>query len=210
MRALNVRTGGRLNLESLESRTLLSTTLLPPAGPHVAAVVAHQPAATVHAAAAHTSVNFRYGWSLDHAVFVGTNPTTHTGRSSGNVAFGLYRQGTATAILGGAPRSVPVALIVTNSAARWATPDHFHATVTLHFRLRDANTGAWAQLTFHGTISGKLSAGHSTLTLSFRDATQRFVLGGHVYTVRLPAGMHLGSPHDGATQLDASVQVVRR
>jgi hypothetical protein len=213
----------RLGLESLESRTLLSTGLpLPTLEAARAALHRSGPApiqihyTTPAAHAAHTvphttasSASYAYHWSVGpSAVVVGSNGT---GPSTGSVDFALVRRGTNAARLGGPAGTLPFGFLVTTSSASASQPDHFNVSFTLRLMLRDAASGKTGTLTFKGTISGTLNWNVANLKATFLSpTTQKITLGNHVYTVSLPAKLIPNGPNDVPTPKFAHVQISTR
>jgi hypothetical protein len=208
----------RPGLESLESRTLLSSSM-PTALAAPPAIVGHSAAAAIHidhttpAAttqhAAPATASFAYHWSVGpSSVLVGTNTITRNRASTGSVDFALVRDSSAVARLGGPASTVPVGFLLTTSSAGDGLPDHFNTPFTIRLRLRDAASGATGEVTFKGRITGTLSWDHSGLQATFLSpTTQKITLGKHVYTVSLPATLVPNGPYDMPTTVFARIQV---
>jgi hypothetical protein len=215
MLALNSRAGrlhARLNLESLEARTLLSATLPTPTPVPVVCQQALASSIQVnHQATAQAAmVNFSYRWGIGpSAVLTGTNSSTHIGRSTGSVDFALVRTSPDAAPLGGRPTAMPLGFVVTTSSASPARPDHFNTTFTLSLRIRDAS-GVWGQVNFKGTVTGTLTANVSNLTITFKSPSQQLTLGHHVYSITLPKTIHPNGPADAPSAVYAFVSVRSR
>ena len=208
----------RLGLESLESRTLLSTGLaLPtlaaakaalhytgPAPIDIDYTTPAKPAAVQHTTTGNAS--YTYHWAVGpSAVLVGTNGN---GPSTGSVDFALVRDGSEAAKLGGPAGTLPVGFLVTTSSADASDPDHFNTPFTLHLTLRDAASGKTGQLTFKGKITGTLNWNQANLKATFfSPTTQKITLGNHVYTVSLLATLFPNGPNDVPTPIYAHVQI---
>jgi hypothetical protein len=197
----------RPGLESLEGRTLLSSAPLTAASLADTIQVRHLLPVQHPAKAA-----FALSWAITPAaVLEGTNSTTGDGKSTGSVDFALARGAAYALEVGGRARSEPAGFVVTTSSANAAHPDVYHTPFTLRVRVRDAASGLAGILYFKGTISGKLTAGHSTLAVSFQSPhARKLTLGSHVYTVTLPAVLHPGAPGATPATLHASVGVTAR
>jgi hypothetical protein len=209
------RFSARLNLESLESRTLLSTTLpTPPAAP-----VGHQSTTSSiqvlhqHTHAQPVYAKYSYNWGLGHtgAVILGTNSSTLNGKSTGSVDFAVVRHGMDVSRVGGPATAVPLGFVITMSSADPSKPDHYHSAFTVTLTLRDAAAGATGKVTFKGTINGTLNWNVSNLTLTFQSpTTQRLTLGKNIYTITMPQAIHPGGPNDMPSPVYARVQVTSR
>ncbi len=139
---------------------------------------------------------FSLSWILTPAAALeGTNPTTANGKSTGSVDFALTRPAAHALLVGGGPQSAFAGLVVTTSSANASQPDTYHAAFVLRARIRDAASGLAGILYFRGSLDGTLTAGDSSLTVTFQSPQPRkLTLGNHVYTVALPASLHAGTP----------------
>jgi hypothetical protein len=158
-------------------------------------------------------VDYSYHWSVSPgAVFVGTNPTSGNAGdlSTGSVAFSVASDGSGAARVGGGPSAIPVGQFTTTSSAPEEGPDSFSSPFTLALRLTDAASGERKDLTFSGTINGKLTAAASTLTVDFTGPrTQRVTLGGLDYAASMDLSTaSIPAPGEaGASTLGATIQV---
>jgi len=206
----------RLNLETLEGRALPSATLPAPLAPAPAAAAALQAPAALDTAAevaavARARAAFSTNWSTGtSAVLTGTNAHSGDGRGTGTLAFALARPRAASAAISSVGSRVPVGLLVTSSSASALSPDHYNATITLRLRIHDAASGKWGVLAFRARVTGNLSYGRSSLTVTFEAPTQRVVVGNKLYTATLPKTVHPGAPGTSAARLFASIQVSPR
>jgi hypothetical protein len=187
----------RLGVECLEGRTLPSAAPLAPPVLSSSVQVAHVPAAT------QTNAAFSMHWTVGpKAVITGSNGAT------GSVDFALYRDASSSAKVGGPAVTMHVGVITTTSSANNSHPDIYsHTPFTLTLKLKDAGSGATGTVTFKGFINGNLSWQHSSLTITFQNATQKLTLGGRVYTVTLPQNIHPPVPGKTPFVLNATVQV---
>jgi hypothetical protein len=213
MHAHNNRAGrftARLGLESLESRTLLSTTLPTPSGVLGTALVGQAAPMAVQQSAL-TTAHFSYNWSVTPGpVVTGTNTATVNHHSSGVVMFAQYHTKSTTAKVGGSAVGTPIAVITTISSATDAHPDHFNRPMTLTLKIRDAS-GASTTVTFKGMLTGTLSWDRSSLKLTFPTSQLRKVVkvGTHEYTITLKtATLSIPRPGSGTPALlGASIHV---
>jgi hypothetical protein len=206
MRAHNISLGrsvARLGLESLESRTLLSATLLPAATPTSASALVQQSSGIqIQSLAITNTANYSYSWSVGpSAVLTGTN-------STGSVAIALSPAGSSSAPVGGVAAAISLARLSTSSSASDAHPDVYNTTFTLSLKIKDSSSGATGTLAFKATLHGTLSYDRSSLLVTFQNPMQKLTLGGHVYTVTLPSSaINLAFPGNTPVKISASVQV---
>jgi hypothetical protein len=126
-------------------------------------------------------IDWSYHWSI------GPAPVLASG--TGTVAQALYRGGNESGA-----QILRAAAVTTSSSATVRNPDHFDKSFNLVLHLTDAQSHLSSNLTFHGTITGFLTAKSSNLTESFRDSTQRVTIGAHQYNVVLPSHLALLRP----------------
>jgi hypothetical protein len=128
-------------------------------------------------------LNYSYHWSI--------SPSPVLASGTGTVAMALGR--------GGIGRSRDLAMAVTTSSSASAShPDHFYKNFYLTMHLTDRANHRSGNLTFHGTVTGTLSAHSAHLLERFSTPLEHIRLGNHVYYVRLPSAFWLappGSPH---------------
>jgi hypothetical protein len=96
------------------------------------------------------------------------------------------------------------------SSATANAPDTYNLGYNLTLHLTDKPSKQSGDLTFHGTITGTVTATSSHLTNNFSDpTTQKITLGHHTYSVTInPSLMTLAAP--GSTsppQINATVSV---
>jgi hypothetical protein len=202
------RSVARLGLELLEGRDLPSVTLpavkLSPPAP-----VQQAPAKVAVASPASAApVGFTAHWSVSRSpVVTGSSAGTANGKSTGSVAFALAHDGAGSVRPGGPGTSIAAAVLTSNSAGNDAFPDTFHSPFGLRLHLRDDASGAAADLTFGGTINGKLTARKSSLTANLEGPlSQQVKLGGHVYTVTF-GSRTVPVPAPGAAPVAVNVTV---
>jgi hypothetical protein len=226
------RPNTRIGIESLESRTLPSTTL-PPTGHVVNNLAFHQTIPSPmfihygengqdqHGASGNSSAplaapqstgvaNYSSQWGLSPAAVVtGTSHLTGSGRSTGSVAIALARGSNASAALGRAANRTTIGYITTSSSATAGSPDSYRTPITFSLALKDNDTGASTVVTFNALVTGTVSTRESSLNLVFQGGTTRQVrLGGHVYSVTLNSEMiHAPAPGSTPAAINASIQV---
>jgi hypothetical protein len=139
-------------------------------------------------------MDWSYHWSISPAAVLSSG--------TGSVALALSQDGNGAS-------SIPSATVTTSSSATNTAPDIYKVGYNLTLHLTDNQSHKSGELTFHGLLSGNVSATSSHLTNSFSDPTEKLRLGGHLYSVTLnPSLMTLAPP--GATvlpQINALVNV---
>lgn len=134
-------------------------------------------------------VDYSYHWSIiPEPVIVGTNPTGgNTDESStGSVAFTLALGGSGSALLNGAPSSIPLGHVTTSSTANPQTPDLYSSSFLFILQLTDTLSGESDVVFIDGAINGTLTMDSSTLTAGFSDPLpNRLTLGSHDYYVSI-------------------------
>jgi hypothetical protein len=136
-------------------------------------------------------MNWSYHWALSDG------PTFASGFS--NIAFALHPGGSTGA------STIPVGNFSSNSVA--TSPDAFHATYGLALTITDNATHDSGKLTFHGLLSGTLTANGSSATNVFSDPSQNLTLDGRIYHVGLDSVTGVTGPADGIASIDANVSV---
>jgi hypothetical protein len=138
--------------------------------------------------------DFMYQWSIAPAPVIASG--------TGSVALALAQAGSGAS-------SIPVETITTSSSATSAAPDVYKVGYTLTLDLKDDSSSQSGALTFHGLLSGTVTATTANITNSFSDPTEQLRLGSHLYSVTLnPSLMTLAPP--GASvlpQVNALVHV---
>jgi MYXO-CTERM domain-containing protein len=86
------------------------------------------------------------------------------------------------------------AAVTTSSSATASDPDRFHKSFALTLHLQDLATRRSGALTFHGLISGTLTASSARLSETFATPIEHLRLGNHVYWVELPRYLTLRPP----------------
>jgi hypothetical protein len=146
-------------------------------------------------------IGFSYSWTAQPSVIPG---------GTGSVALAAAVPGTSSAELGSStPTFIPGATLTTTSSAT-TTPDSFSSPFNLKVHLTDTASNLSGDLTYSGTLAGKLTSTTSQLNATFSSPfTQMLTLGTHVYTVTIdPSLVNLPTP--GATSpasIDAKVTV---
>jgi hypothetical protein len=139
-------------------------------------------------------MSWSYHWSVSPAAVLSSG--------TGSVALALAQDGSGAS-------SIQAATVTTSSSATNAAPDVYKVGYNLTLQLQDNQSHQSGDLTFHGLLSGTVSATSSHLTNSFSDPTEKLTLGGHLYSVTLnPSLMTLPPP--GSTilpQINAVVSV---
>jgi hypothetical protein len=139
-------------------------------------------------------MDWSYHWSISPA------PVLASG--TGSVALALAQDGSGAS-------SIPAATVSTSSSATSAAPDVYKVGYNLTLNLKDDSSNQSGALTFHGLLSGTVTATTANLTNSFSDPTEQLRLGSHLYSVTLnPSLMTLAPP--GASvlpQINALVHV---
>jgi hypothetical protein len=140
-------------------------------------------------------MDWSYHWSIS------PGPVLSSG--TGSVALTLAQDGSGAS-------SIPAATVTTSSSATNAAPDVYKVGYNLTLRLEDIHSNKAGDLTFHGLLSGTVSATSSHLTNSFSSpTTERLLLGGHLYSVTInPSLMTLAPPGSSVLpQINALVRV---
>jgi PEP-CTERM motif-containing protein len=140
-------------------------------------------------------MDWSYHWSIS------PGPVLSSG--TGSVALTLAQDGNGAS-------SIPAATVTTSSSATNAAPDVYKVGYNLMLQLKDDHSNKSGTLTFHGLLSGMVSAASSHLTNSFSNpTTERLLLGGHLYSVTInPSLMTLAPPGSPVLpQIDALVRV---
>jgi hypothetical protein len=133
-------------------------------------------------------IDFSYHWAAE--------PSPVIPGGTGSVSLAVAPDGNQQATAGSSvPVVIPGANVTTNSAAT-NPPDTFNTPFSMKLTLTDTASGATGILTFSGTISGTLTAGHSSLTSTFNNPlTETVTLGNHQYSVTIdPTLVNLPSP----------------
>jgi hypothetical protein len=141
-------------------------------------------------------VDWSYSWSLGQ----GQGPTFTSGTST--VALALA----ASAGTGGP--TIPAGNFTSNSAAG-SPADTFNTHYDVTLGLTDNPSHAAHNFVWQGTITGSLSATHSSLVNTFNSPlTQTFTLGSHQYQVTIdPSSTNINAPGGAPTLIDALVVV---
>jgi hypothetical protein len=192
----------RLGLESLESRTLLSTTLPAPT-PSTTALVGQQ--ATVSAIQVQslaTTANYSYSWSISPGPVLVAG-----GAGTGSVAIALSGPGSDASTVGGSASTISLGVANTSTSAVPTHQDVYNTTFSLTLHIKDANTGLTGSMTFQGKVTGSMDWTKSSLLLSFQNPMQKLTLGTRVFTVSLPSAVPLPIPGT-PVKLSATVEVV--
>jgi len=190
---------------------MLSATL-PTLSPSTGIAVVQQsaPVQVQSASVAQATAGFStIGSIAPSTVLTGTNSTTGNHKSTGCVAFALYRPANTSAKVGGSAVNVPIALLISSSSAKPSQPDKYNTTVTVSLTVKDAASGKWAKVSFTATMTGTMSYLSSSVKLTFQGALTRQVkLGNHTYTVSLKS-QTIAVPAPGTTPvpLTATVKV---
>jgi hypothetical protein len=122
-----------------------------------------------------------------------------TGTSSASVALTDYTN---------QPGALSIPVVAYFTATNSSTPVNFSgSTYSLALTITDNTTHDHGTLTFSGTISGGLSASHSTLANTFSASSPAsLTLDGHTYTVSIPT-TNLLSPQTSQANIFATVSV---
>jgi MYXO-CTERM domain-containing protein len=139
-------------------------------------------------------MDWSYHWSVAPAPVIASG--------TGSVALGLAQDGSGAS-------SITAATVTTSSSATSAAPDAYKVGYNLMLNLKDDSSNQSGALTFHGLLSGTVTATTANLTNSFSDPTEQLRLGSRLYSVTLnPSLMTLAPP--GASvlpQINALVHV---
>ncbi|HEY7427148.1 MAG TPA: PEP-CTERM sorting domain-containing protein [Gemmataceae bacterium] len=140
-------------------------------------------------------MDWSYHWSI--------TPSAVLTSGTGSVAMGLAQDGSGAS-------TIPAATVTTTSSATAAAPDKYSVGYNLALHLTDNPSNQSGDLTFHGTVSGTVTATSSHLTNTFNDpTTQKLTLGGHTYSVTInPSLLTLPAPGSpNPPQINAQVSV---
>ncbi len=139
-------------------------------------------------------MDWSYRWSI--------SPATVLSSGTGSVALALAQDGSGAS-------SIPAATVTTSSSATNAAPDVYKVGYNLTLQVKDNNSHRSGDLTFHGLLSGTVSATSSHLTNTFSDPTEQLRLGGRLYSVTInPSLMTLAPPGSAVLpQINALVSV---
>lgn len=124
-------------------------------------------------------MNWSYHWSI------GPAPVLASGTGTVSQALGWGGKGSSHLL---------AAAVTTSSSASANDPDRFHKSFALTLHLQDLSTRQSGALTFHGLISGTLTARSAHLSESFATPIEHLRLGNHVYWVELPSHLTLLPP----------------
>lgn len=140
-------------------------------------------------------VSFSYQWSVQPSVIpAGTGVAT----------FAAVDPVTTSAELNSStPTYVAGATATTTSSATAESPDVFNSPFSMTVTLTDSASGLFGDLTFDGTLSGKLTASglplDDPLRATFADPfTKKLTLGDHTYSVTIDPTL-VSLPAPGAT-----------
>jgi hypothetical protein len=124
-------------------------------------------------------MNWSYHWSI------GPAPVLASGTGSVSQALGWGGKGSS---------HILAAAVTTSSSASARNPDRFQKSFALTLHLQDRGTRQSGALTFHGLISGTLTASSARLSESFATPIEHLRLGSHVYWIELPSRVTLRPP----------------
>jgi hypothetical protein len=147
------------------------------------------------------NIDFSYSWSMPSTIILPNPP------GAGSIIFSLDQGGTKTVELGGTtPLILPAATISTNTSAT-NPADVFDTTFGMTLHLTEGNITK--DLTFSGTLIGKLTGTTSTVEAQFTgDLTQKATINNHDYVVTIePAIVLIPSPIDPSALIDAQISV---
>jgi hypothetical protein len=198
----------RLQLESLEGRTLPSATPLLP-GPSTVQISSIETASTHHkthhSTMQHSKVEFSTHWRMTPGTeLVGTNSHTGNGWSTGGVIFSLVRDGKWSATVGKS-EALPVGFVESASKGTHKHPDEFNETFLLSLTIEVGKKSA--VVSFMGTIKGSLTDKKSTLKITFEQRTEKVTLGKDDFTVTLPSNLSVAAPKGLPQPIIARIKV---
>jgi hypothetical protein len=124
-------------------------------------------------------LNYSYHW--------GISPSPVFSSGTGSVAVALGRGGVGS-------NRILTEAVTTSSSAPATHPDVFSKSFNLTLHLTDNASHQFGNLTFHGTITGTLSASRANLVEKFSTPVEHITLGGRTYYVELPSSVWLRPP----------------